>query len=220
MEHDFETHYSAWMKKQIDASEGERRRRLREHGYLERKLLQNVWWPAVGSFEYLHAEYEIADFKDGARFLDFAYILMPHKICLEADGFGPHARHTDRYKFSDDLMRQNHLVIDDWRVLRFSSDDIEHHPRKCQQIVLQLLGRLFGGGDPYVGLPVMKREILRYAACSADPVRPAEIVKLLGVGDKYARKLLRELTVDGYLEPVNGSRRIRSYRLNRSKIRL
>ena len=220
MDQAFETHYRAWMKRQMDASEGERRRRLQEHGYLEQKLLRNVWWPAVGSFEHLHAEYEVADFKDGSRFLDFAYIRMPHKICLEADGFGPHARHADRHKFSDDLMRQNHLVLDDWRVLRFSADDIEYHPRKCQQIVLQLLGRLFGNSDIYAELPVMKREILRYAACSPNPVRPAEVMNLLGVANKYARKLLRELIVDGYLEPVNGSRRIRSYRLNRSNIRL
>jgi len=220
MDQTFETNYEAWMKRQIAASTGERRRRLREHGYLEKLFLLNVWWPAVGSFEHLHAEYEISDFKDGVRFLDFAYIRMPHKICMEADGFGPHARYADRHKFTDDLTRQNHLVIDDWRVLRFPADDIEQRPRKCQQIVLQLLGRLYGGGTSYAELPVMQREILRYAACSPDPVKPAEVVKLLGVGDKYARKLLRELASTGYLEPVNGSSRIRSYRLNFSKIRL
>jgi hypothetical protein len=220
MDRTFETHYDAWMKRQIAASAGERRRRLQEHGYLERKLLQNVWWPAVGSFEHLHAEYEVADFKDGVRFLDFAYLRMPHRICLEADGFGPHARYADRHKFSDDLTRQNHLVIDDWRVLRFSADDIENHPRKCQQVVLQLLGRLFGGRDPYVELPVMKREILRYAAFSPGPVKPSEIQGLLGVGDKTARKLLRELAGDGYLEPVNGTRRFHSYQLVRSKVKL
>jgi hypothetical protein len=207
------------MKRQIDESAGERRRRLQEHGYLERKLLQNVWWPAVGSFEYLHAEYEVADFRDGARFLDFAYIRMPHKICLEADGFGAHAKYADRHKFSDDLTRQNHLAIDDWRVLRFSADDIEYHPRKCQQIVLQLLGRLFGNGDIYAELPVMKREILRYAAYSPHPVKIMDIRKWLGISDKYARTLLRELAADGYLEPVSGVRRFHGYRLVRTKVR-
>jgi len=215
----FETQYAAWMKKQIAASAGERRRRLQEHGYLEKLLLLNVWWPAVGSFEHLHAEYEVADFRDGVRFLDYAYVRMPHRICLEADGFGPHARHADRHKFSDDLTRQNHLVIDDWRVLRFSADDIEHRPRKCQQIVLQLLGRLFGGSDPYAELPVKKREILRHAAYSPTPIRPAEIRELLGVSDKHARILLRELAADGYLEPASGVRRFHSYRLVRSKAR-
>jgi len=216
----FRTQYDAWMKGQIAASAGERRRRLLEHGYLERRLLENVWWPAVGSFEHLHAEYEIADFRDGARFLDFAYVRAPHKICIEADGFGSHGRHADRYKFSDDLTRQNHLVIDDWRVLRFSADDIEHHPRKCQQMVLQLLGRLFGGGDSYAELPVKKREILRHAACSPNPVKIAEIRKLLGVSDKHARTLLRELAADGYLEPVSGVQRFHGYRLVRTKFRL
>lgn len=106
----FETAYEEWMTIQIAASSGERRRRLKEHGYLEKMLLRNVWWPAVGSFEFLHAEYEVADFRDGARFLDLAYVRAPHRICLEADGFGPHSRHADRYKFSDDLTRQNYLI--------------------------------------------------------------------------------------------------------------
>jgi len=216
----FEAGYNAWMKQQIAASTGERRRRLREHGYLEKKFLLNVWWPAVGSFEHLHAEYEVADFRDGVRYLDFAYLRMPHRICLETDGFGPHARNMDRHKFSDDLMRQNHLVIDDWRVLRFSADDIEHHPRKCQQIVLQLMGRLYGGGDPFAELPVMKREILRYAAFSPEPVKRTVIQKLLGVSEKYARTLLRELAADGYLEPVSGVQRFHCYRLVRSKVKL
>jgi hypothetical protein len=214
----FETAYETWMQQQIAASAGERRRRLREHGRLERLFLRNVWWPAVGTFEHLHAEYEVADFRDGSRFLDFAYVRMPHKICMEADGFGPHARHADRHKFSDDLTRQNHLVIDDWRVLRFSADDIEQRPRKCQQMVLQLLGRLYGGGGQFAELPVMKREILRYAAYSPGPVKPAEIRKLLGVGDKTACKLLKELAFGGYMEPVGGTLRIQRYRLVRGKI--
>lgn len=216
----FETNYNAWMKKQIAASTGERRRRLQEHGYLEKKLLQHVWWPAVGTFEHLHAEYEVADFKDGVRFLDFAYVRMPHRICLEADGFGPHARHIDRHKFSDDLTRQNHLVIDDWRVLRFSADDIEHHPRKCQQIILSALGKLYGGGNPFSELSVMKREVLRYASYSPNPVKPSEVRDLLGVGVKTARKLLKELAAGGYLEPATGTHRLRSYRPVRSKMKL
>lgn len=215
----FEAGYNAWMKQQIAASTGERRRRLREHGYLEKKFLLNVWWPAVGSFEHLHAEYEVADFRDGVRYLDFAYVRMPHRICLEADGFGPHTRNMDRHKFSDDLTRQNHLVIDDWRVLRFSADDIEHHPRKCQQIILLALGKFYGNHDSYTDLPVMKREILRYAAYSPNPIKPAEVQNLLGVGYKYARTLLRELAADGYLEPLSGVQRFHSYRPVRSKVR-
>lgn len=214
----FETAYEEWMTIQIAASSGERRRRLKEHGYLEKMLLRNVWWPAVGSFEFLHAEYEVADFRDGARFLDLAYVRAPHRICLEADGFGPHSRHADRYKFSDDLTRQNYLIMDDWRVLRFSADDIENRPRKCQQMILLALGKLYGGGDSYAKLPVMKREILRYAKHSPNPIRPAEICELLDVGNKYARKLLRELTSDGFLEPVSGVQRFHSYRLVRSKM--
>jgi hypothetical protein len=34
--------------------------------------LQQVWWPAVKSFEGLNPEYEVHDFKDGVRYLHYA----------------------------------------------------------------------------------------------------------------------------------------------------
>lgn len=54
--------------------EGERYRRLQEgHGHAEQLFLQQVWWPAFGGFTDLHPEYEVKDFRDGTRFLDFAF---------------------------------------------------------------------------------------------------------------------------------------------------
>ncbi|WP_426901554.1 hypothetical protein [Rossellomorea vietnamensis] len=38
-------------------------------------------------FRFLHPEYEINDFKDGKRYLDFAYIRPTMQICFEIDGW-------------------------------------------------------------------------------------------------------------------------------------
>ncbi len=39
---------------------------------------------------------------------------------LEGRGYGPHWRNVSRIQFSDHCRRQNDLVIDGWKVLRFS----------------------------------------------------------------------------------------------------
>ncbi|MFD2610848.1 hypothetical protein [Paenibacillus gansuensis] len=69
----FNRHYGTW----ITESTGERLRRLGEHGHAEVMFLDKVWWPAVGSFDHLLAEWEVEDSR-GSRFLDFAYIRTPH----------------------------------------------------------------------------------------------------------------------------------------------
>jgi very-short-patch-repair endonuclease len=210
--------YQAWMNKQIRTSNGERSRRLREgHGHAEKLFAQSVWLPAAGQYEHLHAEYEVSDFRDGVRFIDLAYLRPPHKIAIEIDGFGPHARNIDRRMFSDGLMRQNHLVLDGWIVLRFSYDDVKDHPRTCQQIILQMLGRLYGGQSASVDLPLKLREILRHASFSSGPITPADVCRLLGVANKHARELLQQLVSLGYLSPNGGAHRTRSYtRIDRS----
>jgi len=204
--------YEAWMNKQLRSSTGERKRRLGEGlGHAEKLFAQTVWLPAVGHYEHLHAEYEVNDFRDGVRYIDHAYLRPPHKIAIELDGFGPHARDLDRRSFSDGLMRQNHLVLDGWLVLRFAYDDVKQHPRMCQQLLLQMLGRLYGGKDPYADLPLKLREIVRHVDCVAAPITPAVVCQLLGVANKHARALLKKLTTLGYLAPVGGKLRARKY---------
>ncbi len=107
--------YVNWLEAHCTTSRGERLRRLQQvkiQGYAEKLFWLNAWWPAMGSVENLHPEYEVADFKDGSRYLDYAYIQGDFRACFEIDGFGPHWKDMGRAAFSDERMRQNHLIID------------------------------------------------------------------------------------------------------------
>lgn len=142
---DFDTAYEAFMSKHRRLRKGRRLKRLIEgHGYLEKLILRNIWWPAIGHFDDLHPEYEVSDFRDGTRFLDFAWLPGPIKLDVEGDGRESHGTKASKEDFSDDRNRQNHLVIDDWKVLRFSHDSVKEQPRMCQQILQQFMGRYFG----------------------------------------------------------------------------
>lgn len=213
---DFKTAYENWLNWHMSRRTGERLRRLQEgHGHGERLYLENTWWPAVGSFDYLHPEYGVYDFRDGIRYLDFAYLRPPYKVNQEIDSFGSHNR-DDKWKHSDDLRRQNDLVLDGWTVLRFSYEDVRDRPRQCQRTIQQMLGTLYGvgaGGQSFDSLPVKQREVLRLAIRSEKPITPEEVSLYLGVSVRNALAVLHQMRVAGLIEPASGSQRVTSYRL-------
>ncbi|MFC4769981.1 DNA-binding response regulator [Effusibacillus consociatus] len=108
----FDEDHSEFIKFHQEKRRGERLRRLKAgHGHAEKLFLQQVWWPAFGQFNHLHPEYEVYDFKDGHRYLDFAYIRPYFRVAFEIDGYGPHGRDLSRWQFSDQCQRQNHLRL-------------------------------------------------------------------------------------------------------------
>nr|WP_232353947.1 DNA-binding response regulator [[Bacillus] enclensis] len=193
---------------------GERLRRLQEgHNQAEKLFLKQVWWPSFYHFRYLHPEFEIDDFKDGKRYLDFAYIRPAIRICFEVDGYGPHLKNISRWQFSDSLERQNQLVMDGWTVIRFSYDQVKEKPRRCQQVVQQVIGRWLGDELDQTTLSYAEKEVLRLAIRKGKAISPIEVEKYLKRTDKTVKKLLTQLVDKKMLIPESGIKRIRSYRL-------
>lgn len=210
----FEEEYQAFMNAHLAARTGERLRRLQEgHNHAEILFLKQVWWPLFHHFRYLHPEYEINDFKDGKRYLDFAYIRPAIRICLEIDGYGPHLKNISRWEFSDSLERQNQLVIDGWTVIRFSYDQVKEKPRLCQQIVQQVIGRWLGDELDQTSLSFTEKEVLRLAIRKGEAISPIEVEKYLNLSNKTVRKVLSQLVDKKMLIPASGIVRVRSYRL-------
>lgn len=209
--------YDAWLAEHRKKSKGERRRRLEQRvGHAEKLFIIKVWWPLFGRFDNLHPEFEVKDFKDGWRFLDFAILVAGCKICIEIDGFGPHSRDIDRNRFSDHLMRQNHLILDGWLVLRFSYDDISEKPRACQQIVQQLIGRCAQRlvNEP-IPLTPIETLLVKIALSEAAPISPATATKQSGLHRTTVSRYLRALSDKQILLPAKvGAKKICSYRVN------
>ncbi|MBP1930098.1 DNA-binding response regulator [Ammoniphilus resinae] len=210
----FEEEYQAFLLRHSRSRKGERLRRLMEgHGPTEKMFLENVWWPLFSNFHYLHPEYEVADFKDGRRYLDFAYIRTGARICFEIDGYGPHLRNVSRWQFSDNLERQNQLVIDGWVVIRFSYDQIAESPRRCQQTTQQIIGKILGQELDPLALSPMEKEVVRLALRKESSFTPREICEWLHISDRSARKILAGMAKKGAVIPFGGKQRIRSYQI-------
>lgn len=210
----FEKEYQTFMDTHMEARTGERLRRLAEgHSHAEKLFLKNVWWPLFYHFQYLHPEYEVNDFKDGTRYLDFAYIRPGIRICFEVDGYGPHLYNISRWQFSDSLERQNQLVIDGWTVIRFSYDQVKEKPRRCQQIVQQVIGRWVGDELDQTSLTFLEKEVLRLVIRKGEAISPMEVENYLKRSDKTVKKILSQLVEKKMLIPASGVKRIRSYHL-------
>lgn len=88
----FQAAYGNWLEKHLKERKGEEKRRLADgHGHAEKLFLERVWYPAMKQLNDLHPEYKVADFKDGARFLDSAFLKAPLRLAIEIDGFRSHA---------------------------------------------------------------------------------------------------------------------------------
>ncbi len=210
----FEEEYQVFLNTHIQSRTGERLRRLKEgHNQAEMLFLKQVWWPIYYHFNYLHPEYEVDDFKDGKRYLDFAYIRPGIRICFEIDGYGPHLKNISRWQFADNLERQNQLVIDGWKVIRFSYDQVKEKPRRCQQIVQQVIGQWLGDELDRTELTYYEKEVLRLAVRKGEAIFPKEVFACLKLSDKTARKVLSQLVEKKMLIPASGTKRVRSYRL-------
>lgn len=203
----FELEHRAWLEGHIVSRKGERRRRLAEggHGHAEKEMLRAIWHPAFGHFRYLHPEYEVTDFHEGTRFIDLAYLRPPHRIAIEIDGFGPHQRDVSRRQFCDERVRSAFLVNDGWIVVRIGYDDLKERPRLWQQLLQQLIGKLYGHADaPAETLYSEEREIVRLAASFDRPIRLADVKRDMQCGYVKARKLLSQLEKKEVLRRVGG----------------
>jgi hypothetical protein len=179
-------------------------------------MLRHIWWVAFGNFDYLHPEYEITDFFQGQRFLDFVFIRGPIKIVFEIDGYGPHLRDISRRQFCDQWVRQMHLTNDNWIVVRIGYDDVKERPRLWISLILQMMGRLFGNPDKQLTeVDCIEREVIRYALRVNCPIKLKDVQSVLQCGPRSARGIVHCLVEKKWLISAGGGKeRIHFWQLN------
>lgn len=212
----FKEAYEKFLTHHKSLRKGERLRRLIQgHGHAEMAFLKYVWWPLYQGFMYLHPEYEVADYKKGSRFLDFAFIHPLFRIAIEIHGFSPHERDVSRYEFTVESRRQTFLTGMGWIIIHFSYDDIIDQPELCQQLLQLVMGRYLGSLHNHPKQPLIHyddREILRYYIHKARAVPPKEIAEQFQITPRTARTALQRLLHKGYLQACNPEhQRVRAY---------
>lgn len=210
----FERAYAQFLEKHLDEARGMRRERLfKGLGYGEKLFAKNAWWPAIGSFDHLYPEFMVRDVKRGYRLIDFVYLRPPHRIAFEADGYHPHQ--LDRYAFDDDRERQNMLVLDGWKVFRYTIDQLKDRPKEVQRQLQQIMGTFYGKqGMEQALLTPKELSLLQFAGSRGDAFTPQEAAEWLGLTVRQTLAYLHRLVDKGHLIPASGEKRIRSYMIS------
>lgn len=81
----FETMMNQWLHDQFTAEKNPRRREMlrKEIGHSSKEFLRKIWYPAVGNFNHLYAEWEVRDYGNRCRYLDLAYMPGGSKGCID-----------------------------------------------------------------------------------------------------------------------------------------
>ncbi|MBI5100175.1 MAG: DEAD/DEAH box helicase [Nitrospirae bacterium] len=92
------------------------------------------------SYKNVYPQHIFIESTGRQRKIDFAIITNNTKIAIELDGYTYHAREkVGRDKFDDDLQRQNELILDNWKVIRFSWDQVQKNPETCKDYLRRLI---------------------------------------------------------------------------------
>lgn len=89
----------------------------------------------------LYVQYPFVDIYGGHRFIDFALENEEMKIAIEIDGETYHnPKKVSENKYFDDLLKQNSLIYDNWRLFRWAYNQLAKYPEKVKDELLTFIG--------------------------------------------------------------------------------
>lgn len=132
------------------------------HSYAEDIFVQlfcDVFGPEKS--QYLFIQYPFIDIYGNNRYIDFALKSHNMKIAIEIDGERYHnPNKISSNKYYDDLLKQNSLIYQNWKVYRWTYNQLEKQPDKVKDEMVTFLGEIpyFGYFEDY--LPKQKGKII------------------------------------------------------------
>ncbi|MFC3799759.1 hypothetical protein [Cohnella sp. GCM10012308] len=127
----FEKAFASWWATTLRAAKGARLLRLKSGlTYASMYFLRFTWFPAFGSLKGLIPEYEVEDYKDGFRYIDFVYFTNAYRVAIEVDGRASHRMNATPAEYEDELTpkpsRHRRLVR--------AASCLSLHPRQTQAV--------------------------------------------------------------------------------------
>ena len=107
------------------------------------ELFVQLFCEAFGSekTENLQVQYPCVDIYGRHRYIDFALESPGSKIAIEIDGETYHnPSKVSENKYADDLLKQNSLIYDNWKVYRWIYSQLEKQPEKVKDELITFLG--------------------------------------------------------------------------------
>ncbi len=97
------------------------------------------------SAQFLIFQNPFEDIYGGNRKIDYAIRTLDERVAFEIDGLTWHVPDPERIgKYEDDLLRQNSLIHQGWRVFRWTDRQIAHEPEQIKEELALFLERIPG----------------------------------------------------------------------------
>jgi hypothetical protein len=210
----FENEWRKFLEDQRSKAMGTRLERLKKDLTGEKKMLEAAIWPVLKSFDDLILEYEISSLSGVRMYVDVFYV--PIGIAFESEGFVVHAENITRERFDFERIRVRTMMMNNYKYIPFSWDELDKKPDVCRRTVYELLGRYSATkGNAYDELTVYEREVLRYASRLNRTFRSSDISYCLQVKEDTCRKVLRILMQKKLIKSIGtGKHRFHEYTLD------
>lgn len=93
--------------------------------------------------QYLFVQYPFVDIYGNRRYIDFAMESEEMRIAVEIDGERYHNPYkVSGNKYEDDLLKQNSLIFNNWKVYRWTYARLKHQREKVKDELITFLGEL------------------------------------------------------------------------------
>lgn len=103
------------------------------------QLFCDAYGPERGQYVYL--QYPFVDIYGGHRTIDYAFDSSEGRIAIEIDGNTWHQPDkVSEDKYHDDLLKQNSMVYEGWRVFRWTSRQLDKAPDRVKDELVTFLG--------------------------------------------------------------------------------
>jgi hypothetical protein len=207
----FEEAFNEFLDKQRRSASGQRLEQLHKDLTGEKKLMKEVLWPVLKSFDGLSMEHELVSTTGVKIYLDVFYEQLG--IAFESEGFVVHAENITRERFMFERMRIRTMAMYGYKYIPFSWDELDKRSEVCRRSVYELLGRFSStAGIALNELTVSEREVLRYALRLNRPLRMRDACYCLQLVPKTARNVLKKLMEKKLIKPnSNGLQRHHEY---------
>lgn len=93
--------------------------------------------------QYLSVQYPFVDIYGNGRFIDFALESEELKIAIEIDGEKFHnPQKVSSNKYYDDLLKQNSLIYNNWKVYRWAYNQLKRQREKVKDELMTFMGEI------------------------------------------------------------------------------
>ena len=83
--------------------------------------------------QYVYLQYPMVDIYGGHRSIDFALKVPEGRVAIEVDGNTWHEPGVvSQDKYHDDLLKQNSMVFEGWKVYRWTSAQLDRNPERVK----------------------------------------------------------------------------------------